>query len=91
MNSLQKVLRGTYQAAYIARCDAMGDVARALYVLEQARYKAAHAQTWLETVGAELKASDYDKADDYLERVWPMKKPDEWVHNPNAAVCGLEF
>ena len=88
VTSLQKVLRETYRSAYVARQDAMEDVARALYALERARGKADRAQSWLEKVGAELRASGYDKADDYIERLLPMAKPDEWVFNPNAAVCG---
>lgn len=85
MSSLQKVLLDTYHMAWTRRSKTMDGVTRALYELEQSRLAADVAQRWLERVGAELKASGYDKADDYLERVWPTKKPDEYVHNPNAA------
>lgn len=85
MTSLQKVLLETYRSAFMVRAKAMKGVAQALYELREARLKADAAQMWLEKVGAELRTSGYDDAGDYLERVWPIAKPDEWVANPNAA------
>ena len=86
MNSLHKVLRETYRTAWLTRNNAMKGVARALYELQEARSTADATQTWLESVGAELRASGFDKADDYLGRVWPIAKPEEFVFSPSTAV-----
>lgn len=84
---LQTILRQTYFAAFKRRNDAAHEVNICIHRLEAARRELDVAQNWIEAVGAELKASGYERADDYLARVWPVARPTERSSGPHEAVA----
>lgn len=87
MTPLQSVLRAAYKQAWARRNRAASRVGELLFDLEMARNEVAGEQRWLESVAAELKASGYEKADDYLARIWPVACPPEQPSNPNGPVA----
>lgn len=74
---LQKVLYYTCRKAWQKRNSAAHRVDELLHALSEARRERDEAQGWFEMVAAELKASGYEKADDYLTRIWMLAKPAE--------------
>lgn len=74
-----------YHNAWQARNAAQNDVNALLRNLDEARKVADERQEFLERVAFEVRASGFDRAEDYLTRIWPEQRPPEKPFDRNRA------
>lgn len=79
---LQQILRTVYFNEWKKRNRIHDKLGEALHAVAEFRNQLLTSQAWLERIGAEWKVSGYEKADDYLARVWPLAPLEEQVLDP---------